>query len=104
MATESNEASKVKSTSGAAASGKNADSYQVAVPLLNIRQKASLASEIIGTLQEGDAVEIKSRTPQGFGRLADGDGYVKLEFLAKAAALPATSAAEEPEASGAADA
>lgn len=62
---------------------KKADSYKVVVPLLNIREKASLVSEVIGTLQEGDIVEITTRTPKGFGKLADDEGYVKLEYVEK---------------------
>lgn len=65
------------------AADKKAESYKVAVPLLNIREKASLVAEIIGTLQEGDIVDISTRTPQGFGKLADDEGYIKLEFAQK---------------------
>ncbi|MGN0078819.1 MAG: SH3 domain-containing protein [Coriobacteriales bacterium] len=54
--------------------------YVVTVPLLNIREKASLNSHIIGTLERGAEVEVATRTPQGFGKLADRDGYIALEF------------------------
>lgn len=67
----------------AAGSSKKADSYRVIVPLLNIREKASLVAEILGTLQQGDVVDIVSRTPKGFGKLADDEGYVMLEYLEK---------------------
>ena len=66
-----------------ASSSKKAEEYKVVVPLLNIREKASLVAEILGVLQEGDIVDIVARTPQGFGKLADDEGYVKLEFLQK---------------------
>ena len=66
-----------------ASSSKKADSYRVIVPLLNIREKASLVAEILGTLQQGDVVDIASRTPKGFGKLADDEGYVMLEYLEK---------------------
>lgn len=66
-----------------ASSSKKADSYRVVVPLLNIREKASLVAEILGTLQQGDVVDIVSRTPKGFGKLADDEGYVMLEYLEK---------------------
>ena len=66
-----------------ASSSKKADSYRVIVPLLNIREKASLVAEILGTLQQGDVVDISSRTPKGFGKLADDEGYVMLEYLEK---------------------
>ena len=64
-------------------SGDGANEYKVIVPLLNVREKASMASEVIGTLLEGETVHISARTPQGFGKL-DGEGYVKLEFVEKA--------------------
>lgn len=64
-------------------SEKKAESYRVIVPLLNIREKASLAAEILGTVQEGDIIDIVLRTPQGFGRLADDEGYIKLEYVEK---------------------
>lgn len=54
--------------------------YVVTVPLLNIREKASLSSKILATLSKGDQVEVATRTPQGFGKLADRDGYIALEF------------------------
>ena len=72
-----------KSPSSKSSEIKTGDSYRVIVPLLNIREKASLVADILGTLQEGDLVEIVSRTPKGFGKLADDEGYVKLEFLEK---------------------
>ena len=62
---------------------KKGEAYKVIVPLLNIREKASLVAEILGTLQEGDIVEIVAKTPKGFGRLADDEGYVKLDFVEK---------------------
>ena len=71
------------SQSSAASTSKKTDSYKVIVPLLNIREKASLVAEIIGTLQEGDIVDIAARTPKGFGKLADDEGYVMLEYLEK---------------------
>lgn len=55
--------------------------YAVDVPLLNIREKASLNSRIIGTLERGAEVQVASRTPQGFGKLEGRDGYVKLEYV-----------------------
>lgn len=64
-------------------STKKSEEYKVIVPLLNIREKASLVAEILGVLQEGDVVDIVARTPQGFGKLAEDEGYVKLEFLQK---------------------
>lgn len=64
-------------------STKKAESYRVIVPLLNIREKASLVAEILGTLQQDDIVDIVSRTPKGFGKLADDEGYVMLEYLEK---------------------
>ena len=45
------------------------------MPLLNIRERASIASEIVGTVAEGEILSIVSGTPQGFGKLADGSGY-----------------------------
>lgn len=54
--------------------------YVVTVPLLNIREKASLSSKILATLSKGEQVEVATRTPQGFGKLADRDGYIALEF------------------------
>lgn len=71
------------SSGATAAASKKTDAYRVCVPLLNIRKKASLASEIVGALQEGDVVEVEARTPAGFGRLSDGDGYVKLEYTTR---------------------
>ncbi len=71
------------SQSTASTSSKKADSYRVVVPLLNIREKASLVAEILGTLQQGDIVDIVSRTPKGFGKIADDEGYVMLEYLEK---------------------
>ena len=65
-------------------SGGCANEYKVIVPLLNVREKASMASEVIGTLLEDEVVRISARTPQGFGKLADAEGYVKLEFVEKA--------------------
>ena len=62
---------------------KKAEEYKVIVPLLNVREKASLVAEVLGVLQEGDIIDIVARTPQGFGKLADDEGYVKLEFLQK---------------------
>ena len=75
--------SQSSSSSAAAAAAKKGEPYKVIVPLLNIREKASLVAEIIGTLQEGDVVEITAKTPKGFGKLADDDGYVKLDFVEK---------------------
>ena len=72
-------------SSSGSSSVKKGDSYRVTVPLLNIREKASLVAEILGTLQEGDVVEIVARTPKGFGRLADDEGYVKLDYVEKIA-------------------
>ena len=54
--------------------------FMVTVPLLNIREKASLSSKILATLNKGEQVEVSTRTPQGFGKLADRDGYIALEF------------------------
>lgn len=54
--------------------------YIVTAPLLNIREKASLSSKILSTLSKGEQVEVSTRTPQGFGKLADRDGYIALEF------------------------
>ena len=71
------------SQSTASTSSKKAESYRVIVPLLNIREKASLVAEILGTLQQDDIVDIVSRTPKGFGKLADDEGYVMLEYLEK---------------------
>lgn len=71
------------SQSTSSSSNKKADSYRVVVPLLNIREKASLVAEILGTLQQGDIVDIVSRTPKGFGKIADDEGYVMLEYLEK---------------------
>ena len=71
------------SQASAVSTSKKADSYKVIVPLLNIREKASLVAEILGTLQEGDIVDITARTPKGFGKLADDEGYVMLEYLEK---------------------
>lgn len=64
-------------------SKKAGDSYKVIVPLLNIREKASMVAEVLGTLQEDDVVEIIARTPKGFGKLADDKGYVKLDYVEK---------------------
>ena len=76
--------SKASSASTAAtAEAKKGESYKVTVPLLNIREKASLVAEVIGTLQEGDIVEITAKTPMGFGKLADDEGYVKLDYVEK---------------------
>ena len=75
--------SPASAASQSASSTKKAEEYKVIVPLLNIREKASLVAEILGVLQEGDVVDIVARTPQGFGKLADDEGYVKLEFLQK---------------------
>lgn len=55
--------------------------YIVTVPLLNIREKASLSSKILGTLGKDEQVEITTQTPQGFGKIADQDGYIALEFV-----------------------
>ncbi|MGN0038601.1 MAG: SH3 domain-containing protein [Coriobacteriales bacterium] len=55
--------------------------YAVDVPLLNIREKASLSSSIIGTLERGAEVQVSTRTPQGFGKLEGRDGYIKLEYV-----------------------
>ena len=73
------------SQSGASSGGssKKGDAYRVTVPLLNVREKASLVADILGTLQEGDVVEIVARTPKGFGKLADDEGYVKLDYVEK---------------------
>lgn len=71
------------SSSGGTASAKKGDSYKVVVPLLNIREKASLVAEILGTLQEGDVIEVVAKTPKGFGKLADDEGYVKLDYVEK---------------------
>ena len=70
-------------SSSGSASAKKGEAYRVVVPLLNIREKASLVAEILGTLQEGDVVEIVAKTPKGFGRLADDEGYVKLDYVEK---------------------
>ena len=71
------------SSSSGASSAKKGEPYRVIVPLLNIREKASLVAEILGTLQEGDIIEIVAKTPKGFGRLADDEGYVKLDYVEK---------------------
>ena len=71
------------SAASQSAGNKKAEAYKVIVPLLNVREKASLVSEILGVLQEGDIIDIVARTPQGFGKLSDDEGYVKLEFLQK---------------------
>ncbi len=71
------------SSSSNAAAVKKGEPYKVIVPLLNIREKASLVAEILGTLQEGDIIEITAKTPKGFGKLADDEGYVKLEYVEK---------------------
>ena len=73
------------SSSCSASSAKKGEPYRVIVPLLNIREKASLVADIIGTLQEGDIVYISTRTPKGFGKIADDEGYVKLDFVEKIA-------------------
>lgn len=76
--------SKSSSASAAATTdAKKGDPYRVIVPLLNIREKASLVAEIIGTLQEGDIIEITTKTPKGFGKIADDEGYVKLDYVEK---------------------
>ena len=75
--------SPVSTASQPASGNKKAEAYKVIVPLLNIREKASLVAEVLGVLQEGDIIDIVARTPQGFGKLADDEGYVKLEFLQK---------------------
>ena len=62
---------------------KKGEPYRVIVPLLNIREKASLVADILGTLQEGDIIEITTKTPKGFGKIADDEGYVKLDFVEK---------------------
>ena len=62
---------------------KKGEPYRVVVPLLNIREKASLVAEILGTLQEGDIIEISTKTPKGFGKIADDEGYVKLDYVEK---------------------
>ncbi len=71
------------SSSNSTAATKKGEPYKVIVPLLNIREKASLVAEIIGTLQEGDIIEITTKTPKGFGKLADDEGYVKLDYVEK---------------------
>lgn len=71
------------SSSSSSTAAKKGDPYKVTVPLLNIREKASLVAEILGTLQEGDIIEIVARTPKGFGKLADDEGYVKLDYVEK---------------------
>ena len=73
------------SPSGGAAptAAKKGEPYKVIVPLLNIREKASLVAEILGTLQEGDIIEISTKTPKGFGKIADDEGYVKLDYVEK---------------------
>ena len=71
------------SSSGGSAVAKKGEPYRVIVPLLNVREQASLVADILGTLQEGDIIEIVSRTPKGFGRLADDEGYVKLDYVEK---------------------
>ena len=75
--------SNASQTSSGSSVSKKGEPYRVIVPLLNIREKASLVAEILGTLQEGDVVEIVAKTPKGFGRLADDEGYVKLDFIEK---------------------
>ena len=71
------------SSSGGSGAAKKGEPYKVIVPLLNVREQASLVADILGTLQEGDIIEIVSRTPRGFGRLADDEGYVKLDYVEK---------------------
>ncbi len=71
------------SSSSNVSAAKKGEPYKVIVPLLNIREKASLVAEILGTLQEGDIIEIVAKTPKGFGRLADDEGYVKLDYVEK---------------------
>lgn len=54
--------------------------YTVTAPLLNIREKATLSSKILGTLGKGEQVEVSARTPQGFGKLTGREGYIALEY------------------------
>ena len=68
-------------TAAKADADKKGGRYTVIVPLLNIRERATLASDVRDTLAEGEEIEIASRTPQGFGKLADGSGYVMLEHV-----------------------
>lgn len=53
--------------------------YKVTV-LLNIREKATMKSEILGTLEPDEIVDISSQR-SGFGKLKNREGFVKMEFL-----------------------
>lgn len=83
-AAASSSASASAPTAAAATAAGKGELYKVTVPLLNVREKASLVAEVVGTLQEGDVVEITAKTPKGFGKLADGGGYVKMDYVEKA--------------------
>lgn len=78
-----NKANQSSSSGSSTTAAKKGEPYKVTVPLLNIREKASLVAEIIGTLQEGDIVDITTKTPKGFGKIADDEGYVKLDYVEK---------------------
>lgn len=61
------------------------ETYEVTVPLLNIREKATLDSRIVGTLEKEEKVQVSNCAPQGFGKLAGQDGYILLEYASKVA-------------------
>lgn len=83
MAEEKDTAVKAAGEKRAEPKQAQATTYEVTVPLLNIREKATLDSRIVGTLEKEEKVQVSNRTPQGFGKLAGRDGYILLEHAAK---------------------
>jgi SH3-like domain-containing protein len=51
-------------------------------PELNIRKSAAKKSPVVGTLKDEDVVEVET-CRSGMGKLADGKGWVNLDFMLK---------------------
>lgn len=52
----------------------------VSVPLLNVRKDPTKTSEIVRVAEAGEVLDISAHV-YGFGQIADGTGYVHLDYL-----------------------
>lgn len=57
--------------------------YRIKSKALNIRKKNSLDSEVIGVIRDPGCVVKISATRSGFGKLADREGWICLEYAEK---------------------
>ena len=57
--------------------------YKIKSKALNIRKKNSLESEVIGVIRDPGCVVKISAVRSGFGKLADREGWICLDYAEK---------------------